>query len=187
VIDPRLATLGILAGGQARRLGGRDKARLLVDGRPQLERVLAAFDPPFHERLLSYNRDGDGLPPGLRVVADTRAGFPGPVAALEALAATCRTPWLLTLPVDCRDVPALLFEQLAAAPKADGATLDDADGMQPLVGLWFVDSLLPACTELLDAGDGAARRLRVRLRLRVVDIAPRRLGNLNTLEDLQTR
>ena len=186
MIDARLATLGILAGGQARRLGGRDKARLLVDGQPQLERLLAAFAQPFHERLLSYNREADGLPPGLRVVADARPGFAGPLAALEALAATCRTPWLLTLPVDCRDVPVSLFALLAAAPKADGATLDDADGVQPLVGLWFVESLLPACTALLEANDGAARRLRERLHLRVVDIAPLRLGNLNTLEDLQT-
>jgi molybdenum cofactor guanylyltransferase len=186
VIDPRLATLGILAGGQARRLGGRDKARLVVEGQPQLERLLAAFPQPFHERLLSYNRDADGLPHGIRVVADARPEFAGPVAALESLASTCRTPWLLTLPVDCRDVPAALFDLLANTPKADGATLDDADGVQPLVGLWFVESLLPACTALLDAGDGAARRLRERLHLRIVDIAPRRLGNLNTLEDLKS-
>jgi molybdopterin-guanine dinucleotide biosynthesis protein A len=186
VIDPRLATLGILAGGQARRLGGRDKARLVVDGVMQLERVLAAFAEPFHERLLSYNRDPHGLPDGLRVVADERDGLRGPVAAFEALAAACRTPWLLTVPIDCRDLPPRLYATLADAVKRDGATLDDADGMQPLVGLWFVESLLPACRALLDAGDAPARRLRDGLTLRTVDIAPHRLGNLNTLEDLET-
>jgi molybdopterin-guanine dinucleotide biosynthesis protein A len=185
VIDARLATLGILAGGQARRIGGRDKARLVIDGRMQVERVLAAFPQPFHERLLSYNRDPQGLPGGLRIVPDARADFPGPVAALEALAAACRTPWLLTVPIDCRDVPPTLFAALASAVKADGATLDDADGVQPLVGLWFVESLRPACAALLDAGNAPARRLRERLHLRIVDIAPHRLGNLNTDEDLE--
>src|SRR5688572_6872088 len=105
MIEPGLVSLGILAGGQARRLGGLDKARIVREGRHQLERVLAAFPHPFRERLLSYNRDPSGLPGvGLRVVSDLRADFVGPVAALEALAAACHSPWLLTVPVDCRDV-----------------------------------------------------------------------------------
>ena len=182
--DPRLATLGILAGGQARRLGGRDKARLLVAGRLQIERVLDAFPGPFAERLLSYNRDPHGLPAGLRIVPDAHEGFPGPVAALEALATACRTPWLLTVPVDCRTLPEGLAEALFAARERDGALLRDADGLQPLVGAWRADALRPACAALLASGNASAQRLRDHLQLGVLDLSPQRLGNLNTPQDL---
>jgi molybdopterin-guanine dinucleotide biosynthesis protein A len=94
VIEPGLVSLGILAGGQARRLGGRDKARIMRDGRTQLMHVLAAFPLPFREKLLSYNRDPAGLAAAnLRVVSDLTPGYAGPVAALEALAA--RMPFAL--------------------------------------------------------------------------------------------
>jgi molybdopterin-guanine dinucleotide biosynthesis protein A len=184
MIVPGDVTLGILAGGQARRLGGRDKARIERDGVRQVDRVLAAWPLAFHESLLSYHGDPHGLPATLRVVADRRGGSRGPVAGLEALALACTTPWLLSVPVDCRELPRDLATRLLVDPDADGASLDDADGEQPLVSLWRVAALVPACAALLDAGDAPARALRARLRLRIVDIAPARLGNLNTPEDL---
>jgi molybdopterin-guanine dinucleotide biosynthesis protein A len=185
VIEPGLASLGILAGGEARRLGGIDKARMLREGRLQLERVLAAFPHDFRERLLSYNRDPAGLPAvGLRVVSDLRPGFAGPVAALEALAAECRSPWLITIPVDCRNVPSTLAIDLLAAADADGTGVDDADGPQPLVGLWRVAALREACDDVLASGRPRARDVRAALRLRIIDLSPHRLGNINLPEDL---
>jgi molybdopterin-guanine dinucleotide biosynthesis protein A len=187
MIDPGLVSLGILAGGQALRLGGRDKARLMREGRMQLERVLAAFPHPFRERLLSYNRDPAGLPAmSLRVVSDLRPGFLGPVAALEALAAACHSPWLLTVPVDCRDLPPHLGTDLLATAGRDGTAVDDADGPQPLVGLWRVAALRDACTRLLDCGNARALQVRESLELGRVDLSPRRLGNLNNPEDLES-
>jgi molybdopterin-guanine dinucleotide biosynthesis protein A len=186
MIEPGLVSLGILAGGQARRLGGIDKARIVREGRQQLERVLAALPHDFRERLLSYNRDPAGLPAlGLRVVSDLRPGFVGPVAALEALAAACHSPWLLTVPVDCHDLPAGLAYQLFAAAGADGTAVDDAYGAQPLVGLWRVAALKDACTHALASGHASAMRVRESLRLGQVDLAPHRLGNLNLPEDLE--
>jgi molybdopterin-guanine dinucleotide biosynthesis protein A len=187
MIDAGLVTLGILAGGRARRLGGRDKARIVRDGRTQLAHVLAAFPLPFRERLLSYNRDPAGLAAAnLRVVGDLTPGFAGPVAALEALAAACHSPWLMTTPVDCTSVPASLPLALCADVDADGAGVDDADGPQPLVGLWRVAALREACAAALKAGDPRAMRVRDSLRLRIHDVSPARLGNINRLEDLET-
>jgi molybdopterin-guanine dinucleotide biosynthesis protein A len=185
MIDAGLVTLGILAGGQARRLGGRDKARLDRAGRTQLEHVLAAFPLPFRERLLSYNRDPSGLPlVNLRVVSDLTPGFAGPVAALEALAAECHSPWLLTVPVDCRELPPTLAPMLLAQAGPDGASVDDADGAQPLVSLWRVAARRTPGATLLDEEVPRALRLRELLHLRIVDVAPLRLGNLNLPEDL---
>ena len=185
MIDAGLVTLGILAGGQALRIGGRDKARLVREGRTQLERVLAAFHLPFRERLLSYNRDPAGLPAiGLRVVSDLTAGFAGPVAALQALAAECHSPWLLTVPVDCTSIPPTLGIDLLAAAGADGTGIDDADGPQPLVGLWRVAALRPACEHALASGHPRARDVRAALQVRILDLSPLRLGNLNSPEDI---
>jgi molybdopterin-guanine dinucleotide biosynthesis protein A len=186
MIDAGLVTLGILAGGQARRLGGRDKALLVREGRTQLMHALAAFALPFRERLLSYNRDPSGLAAAnLRVVGDLTPGFAGPVAALEALAAECRSPWLMTVPVDCLALPPTLGADLLANAGEDGTTVDDADGPQPLVALWRVEALRKACAAALRSGDARAMQVRQALRLRVLDLAPARLGNLNRLEDLE--
>ncbi|MGH8030328.1 MAG: molybdenum cofactor guanylyltransferase [Arenimonas sp.] len=186
MIEPGLVSLGILAGGQARRLGGMDKALILREGRQQLERVLAAFPHPFRERLLSYNRDPSGLPAtALRVVSDLRPGFLGPVAALEALAAECHSPWLLTVPVDCRDIPAGLALQLFASAGPDGTAVDDGDGAQPLVGLWRVAALREACGDALDTANPRAMQVREALTLGRFDLAPHRLGNLNLPEDIE--
>ena len=185
MIEAGLVSLGILAGGQARRLGGIDKARVVREGRQQLERVLAAFPHPFRERLLSYNRDPSGLvATNLRVVSDLRPGFAGPVAALEALAAECGSPWLLTVPVDCPMLPPTLGTDLLACAGPDGTGIDDADGPQPLVALWRVAALRDACAVALDSGSPRAMDVRQALQLRIVDLAPARLGNLNLPEDL---
>jgi molybdopterin-guanine dinucleotide biosynthesis protein A len=181
-------TLGILAGGRALRLDGADKALLEIEGEPLLARTLRAFPEEFAERLLSYNRDGDSVSAfGLRVVADARAGFPGPLAALEALSIACRTPWLLTVPVDCRNIPPTLAGELANAVSGDGVVVRDADGVQPLLGLWRVEALRTAIAAAFDAGELVVHRLISRLDLQIHDISPRRLGNLNTPADFSSR
>jgi molybdopterin-guanine dinucleotide biosynthesis protein A len=180
-------TLGILAGGRAARLDGADKALLEIAGETLLSRTLRAFPQHFSERLLSYNRRGDiGMAANLRVVADLRPEFPGPLAALEALALVCRSPWLLTAPVDCRDIPRPLAAELTDAVGRDGVVVHDADGLQPLLALWRVDALRPAIASAFAAGRLAAHALVSGLDLRVHDISPRRLGNLNTPADFST-
>ena len=184
MIDFEQITLGILAGGRALRLDGADKALLTLGNETLLERTLRGFPGNYFERLLSYNRAAASAPaPGLRVIPDERPDFPGPLAALEALAAACRSPWLLTVPVDCRDVPESLASGLIARVGPDGVLLRDADGLQPLIALWRVDALRPAIAAAFAAGEFAVHRLTLRLDLRSHDISPARLGNLNTPAD----
>jgi molybdenum cofactor guanylyltransferase len=178
-------TLGVLAGGRASRFGGRDKAWLLDRGVPMLAGCLAMFPDPFAARLVAARApDPRHAALGVVAVVDRREGFRGPVAALEALAQACTTRWLLTVPVDARDVPPALFARLAAAGDR-GAAIVDADGLQPLLALWPARPLAAAATAALDAGDTAARDLVVALALASVPIAPLRLRNLNAPDCLQ--
>ena len=177
-------TLGLLAGGRGRRLGGRDKAWVMLRGRPLVENALRAMPGSFAARLVSTRTPDPRFETlGLRAVFDRRADFAGPLAGLEALAAECRTPWLLSLPVDQDGLPPDVVERLRAIAGPDGAVVQDAGGLQPLLGLWRTQALRDATTALLDGGEAAAHRLVAALRLARLDLGPRRLANLNTPQD----
>lgn len=182
-MNAQATTLGLLAGGRATRLGGIDKAWLEKDGVPQVLRLAARVRDEVDAVLVSANRGPERYGThGLATVADRRADL-GPLAGLDALAAACATPWLLTLPVDLVSVNDCLLRSLRAAG-GEGAWAEDDDGRQPLVALWRVDALRAALPGVLDSGDLSVRNLQSRLRMAGVRFAGLRFGNLNTPGDL---
>ncbi|GAB2502780.1 molybdenum cofactor guanylyltransferase [Arenimonas alkanexedens] len=184
MIDRGAITLGILAGGRGQRLGGRDKAWVRHRSAPLVENILMAFPGAFGERLVSARAEDPRYAAlGLRVVLDRREDFAGPLAAIEALAAQCRTDWLMTVPVDMDRLPEGIADDLAASADGDGVVVTDASGLQPLLGLWRTAALREHASAMLDAGESAARRLVARLRVSQLDLAPHRLENLNTPQD----
>lgn len=182
VSSPHAVTLGILAGGRATRLGGYDKAWLERAGRPLVLGLAQDFAQHVDAILVSANRNQERyLAHGLRVIHDRVDGV-GPLGGLEALAAACRSTWLLTLPVDVLHVPGDLIEALSASEA--GAFAEDDDGTQPLVALWCVDALREGAAAAIDAGELAVHALQSRLGMTRVRLDGVRFGNLNTPEDL---
>lgn len=178
-------TLGLLAGGRGSRLGGIDKAWMQRDGQPQVLRLARRFPGETGPVLVSANRDPERYEAeGLQAVADRLPPGSGPLAGIDALAAACRTPWLLTLPVDLFDTNDCLVRTLVSCRDADGAVAEDADGLQPLVALYRVEALREVLSVALAAGELAPRRMQERLRMARVGLAGVRFGNLNTPEDL---
>ncbi|WP_024890214.1 molybdenum cofactor guanylyltransferase [Luteimonas huabeiensis] len=178
---PAQVTLGILAGGRATRLGGRDKAWLRRDGRAQVEHVVAALGPLASRVLVSANREPARYAAiGLETVAD-EVPDRGPLGGLHALAAACRTPWLLTAPVDVLHPDAAAAAPLLAAPEPAFAV--DEDGVQPLFACWPAAALAAAAAEALREDRLAVQALQRRLGMRALALAGR-LGNLNTPADL---
>ena len=178
-------TLGVLAGGQALRLGGADKALLDYRGRPLVQRCLDALGDGFAEQLVSYNgADTGALPAMLRAVPDLRPGHPGPLGGIEALLAAADSEWLLTVPVDLVELPADLDSRLrACVVDGRGVAARDAEGPQPLVALWPVAASRAAVGAALDAGEGAVHRVQQAMGFGVCELSPLRLGNLNTPAD----
>jgi len=176
-------TLGVLAGGQALRLDGADKALLRFRGQPLAQRCLDSLGGGFADMLASYNGNGQ-LPSPLRAVPDRRKGYPGPLGGIEALLSAASSEWLMTVPVDLVELPADLDRRLlASARDGHGAAARDADGSQPLVALWPVANSRAAVLAALDAGERAVHRVQQALGFASCDLSPLRLGNLNTPAD----
>ncbi|MEO6228118.1 MAG: molybdenum cofactor guanylyltransferase [Thermomonas sp.] len=186
ILDRSQVTLGILAGGRASRLGGRDKAWLQRNGVPQVMRLARSFHAECGAVLVSANAHLNRYAEqGLDAVRDQVSGV-GPIAGLQTLADRCTTPWLLTLPVDVIGINECLLRTLAkAADSDDGAVAEDDDGLQPLVALYRIESMRVAIEAALATGEHAVQALQGRLGLARVRFAGVRFGNLNTPADLQ--
>lgn len=182
-LDRSQVTLGIVAGGRATRLGGRDKAWLQRAGMPQVMRLAARFDVECAAVLVSANANLERYAEqGLSVVCDHVSGI-GPLAGLQSLADACNTPWLLTLPVDLIGTNECLLRTLASAGGV-GAVAEDDDGLQPLVALYRVEPMRAAIDIAIAAGEHAVQAMQARLGLPRVRFGGLRFGNLNTPEDL---
>lgn len=114
-------TGAILAGGQGSRVGGLDKGMLPVLSEPLVAQVARSLRRQAGTILISANRHVAEYAAYGEVVADRIDGFRGPLAGIDAAIAACRTPWLLTVPVDCPRPPEDLMPRLRAAAEAAGA------------------------------------------------------------------
>jgi molybdenum cofactor guanylyltransferase len=143
--EPVLGVL--LAGGQARRMGGGDKCLRPLGGRPILAQVIERAAPQVAALLLNANGDparfaGFGLP----VAGDVVAGFAGPLAGVLtgmewARAKRPDCPWIATIATDTPFFPTDLVARLLAAVAGDAAELAcaaSAGRSHPVFGLWPV-------------------------------------------------
>ncbi len=139
-------TLGlVLAGGLARRMGGADKTRIRVGGRPILERVVERLRPQCAGLVFNANDAPERFADiGLPVVSDSVPDYPGPLAGILAgLDWTAKqTPaieWVVSVPSDCPFLPRDLVAHLHDARVAGGAQLACArsgERRHPVVALW---------------------------------------------------
>jgi molybdopterin-guanine dinucleotide biosynthesis protein A len=141
-------TLGlILAGGQARRMGGGDKGLLEIGGVSILQRVIARLAPQCVGLVLNANGDPARFAAfGLTVIPDEVPDFAGPLAGILAgLDWAARTSpaveWIVSVPGDCPFLPHDLVARLHAARLAEGLPLACArsgEWRHPVVALWPV-------------------------------------------------
>ncbi len=137
----------ILAGGLARRMGGRPKAFVEVAGRALVDHVIGRLAPQVTALALNANADRERLANrGLPVIADTVEGFAGPLAGVLAgmLWARREVPgvrWLVSVAVDTPFFPTDLTSRFLQAVEAEGAELACAASggrTHPVFGLWPV-------------------------------------------------
>ena len=182
--DNRTAAL-VLAGGQARRIGGGDKPLLDVGGRPMLAAVIAALEV----RPIAISANGDPArfaAFGLPVLSDGRFRGQGPLAGLLAgldWAASLGMTTLLTSPGDTPFLPRGLAAWLTPAPCCVSA----AGYAHHLIALWPVACATTLRDMLSVPGPRSVAHFAecIGMRYAEYDVRPGDpFANVNTQEDL---
>lgn len=137
----------VVAGGAARRFGGVDKLRHVVDGRPVLRRVLDALGELGVDPVTVVGPRRPGIDDGCTVVQEQPPGS-GPLAAIAA-GLDALPSWPSTVFIVAGDLPHLTASALQAlggafaiASSVDAAIAVDATGqLQHLLAIWRRDPL----------------------------------------------
>jgi molybdopterin-guanine dinucleotide biosynthesis protein A len=175
----------ILAGGQARRFGGRDKSALVVEGRTILERQIAELTALTSDILIVGGRQTSGGP--ARVVADIIAGC-GPLGGLHTALRESEGDATIVIACDMPYLVAPFLRHLLSLTRDRDAVVPRTErGYHPLCAAYTRACLAPAASRLAH-GRLKLTGLLEDVRLRVVTTAEidafgdhrRLLANVNT-------
>lgn len=191
---PVAVDLLVLAGGRGERMGGRDKAALVVGGRPLLERVLDAA-PALGGRVVVVGETPvpDGV---LRTLEDPPDGGPvaGIAAGLERLGrdrgGVPAASWVAVVAVDQPGAAQALRGLHAALPRVpddvDAVSHVDATGhRQWLLALYRRAALEDSLAALGSARHTSVRRLVADLGWWAVGDGGEHVGDVDTWADVE--
>jgi molybdopterin-guanine dinucleotide biosynthesis protein A len=190
-MDRSLVSAAILAGGRARRFGGRDKSRLLVQGRPIIIRQVEVLQRVAADLFVVAPDPERFADLGLAVHPDRVAGagaVGGIYTALESAAADRVIVVACDLPFLDAGVLARLVE---LAGGGDGAWIRTPRGVEPLLAC-YRRGARGAIRAAIDAGrlkagglDAVIRMVELPAReLERLGATDRLLTNVNSLDDL---
>ena len=179
----------ILAGGEARRMGGGDKGLVELRGKPLIEHILAVMSPQVDTIIINANRNRDRYAAyGYPVVADSREGFQGPLAGMLSGLEETETEFMVTVPCDSPllpdDLVARLFRQLSEE-QAEISVAHNGDRMQPVFAL-MAANLVSSMQAFLDGGERKIDRWFEGHRLALTDFSdePECFRNINNPAEL---
>ena len=190
-MSPSVAA-AIVAGGRARRFDGRDKSRLLVEGRPIINRQMEILQQLTDQIFVVAGDASRFADLGLPVHADLVPGIGaigGIYTAVEVATAEC----VLTVACDLPFLDARLLARLVTlAAGRDGAWVRAARGPEPFLAC-YQRTARARILARIDAGQLKASELGATLDLAELDedevarFGPveRLLANVNTPEDYE--
>ena len=180
----------ILAGGEGRRMGGRDKGLEPFAGLPLVAHTVKRFDGHVHELMINANRNSDAYALFAdRVIEDAEGGFKGPLMGIYSGLRAAQTPWLLVAPCDSPALPHNLVARMVAGITQAGVEHDiavafDGERLHPVVAL-LRTSLADDLAATLAEGERKIDRWYARHAWCRVDMSdcPEAFANLNTEEE----
>jgi len=185
-----MQTAAILAGGRARRLGGRDKSRLVIGGRTILARQLDVLQRVVTRIVIVANAPEQYTDAGVPVLPDAVPGS-GSLGGIYTALADAQGP-VLILACDMPFVTApFLARVIEAGREADIAIPRGHDGYQPLCA-----NYAPACAGplLRRIEQGALKVVDLLADVRVRELGPDEIApfdpdgllllNVNTADDV---
>ncbi len=181
----------ILAGGQARRMGGQDKGLVMLDDKPMVEIIIDVLKPQTAKLLINANRNHDSYSQyGLELVADELSGYCGPLAGMASALKTINTDYMVTAPCDSPFIPLDLVQRLADAldnKSTEISVAHDGERIQPVFCM-LKKTLLQSLTDYLAAGDRKIDRWFKQHNFAIADFSdkPETFDNINTQEDVES-
>jgi len=126
----------LLAGGQARRMGGADKGLLTLGGRPLVAWGLERLASQVGEVMISANRNHTHYEQlGVSVISDGVSGYAGPLAGMVAGLGKASQDWVLSAPCDspllAKDYAARMYAA-GASGEFDAVVAHDGKRLQPV-------------------------------------------------------
>lgn len=180
--------LGVVFCGGASRRMGRDKARLILEGRSLLARALATLDEVAPRVVLACGSEPRQPELGRECVLDAEPGA-GPLAGLAAALAHAEHVGLARVCVLACDMPfagpGVFRTLLARSADSDVCLLATPAGPEPLCGVYHV-RVLARVRAALARGARRMDAFHSEVRVRCVpeaELAPGCARNLNTPED----
>ena len=177
----------ILAGGQASRMGGKDKGLIELNQKPLIQHVIERLSPQTPQILINANRNHESYSQFGKVFSDQFADFPGPMGGIHAGLVNASTDWVGFVPCDSPQINTDLVERFCAAVDANTDILVAHDGefKQPVFTLYH-KRVLPKLTAFLERGDRKIILLYKECNTAYVDFSdsPDCFVNLNTPEEL---
>ncbi|KJY81523.1 molybdopterin-guanine dinucleotide biosynthesis protein A [Vibrio galatheae] len=187
MLQSRQTSWIILAGGQASRMGGRDKGLVLLNDKPLIQHVIDRLSPQTEHILINANRNQDAYQVFAPVFSDQFQDFPGPMGGIHAGLVNASTDWVGFVPCDSPQINPDLVERFCQAARNDTDILVAHDGehQQPVFTLYH-KRVLPKLTAFLERGDRKIILLYQECSTQYVDFSdsPNCFVNLNTPEEL---
>lgn len=150
-MDGIRASAAILAGGKAQRFGGRDKSRLIVEGRSIIVRQLDVLQRVADDVFIVAPDAAPFADLGIAVHADVVPGL-GAIGGLYTALEVARADIVIVVACDLPYLSApLLAELVRRASDGDGAWVRSTRGVEPLLACYRTRARGRVRTEI-DAG-----------------------------------
>lgn len=181
----------ILAGGEARRMGGHDKGLITYANQPLVAHVINHIAPQVEQLLINANRNIERYQQfGYPVVQDSLSGFQGPLAGMLAGMHAAETDYILSAPCDSPAPSAKLRQRMLESLLVSGkkiAVATDGKRIQPVFALLHCE-LADDLHKYLAAGERKIDRWFAQHPMIEVDFSdqPESFKNFNHPEDLHS-
>lgn len=184
-------TAVILAGGQGRRMGGKDKGLIHFSNKPLIQSVIEKILPQVEHIIINANRNTAAYEAfGYPVISDTMNDFQGPLAGILAAMICAPTKYIACVPCDGPMLSDTLVTRLASQlleNNAEIAVAHDGNRLQPvyvLISTFLIDSL----EQYLLSGERKIDRWYAQHNVTMVDFSdsPDSFININTHQERDT-
>ena len=180
----------ILAGGQAKRMGGMDKGLQTLHGKPLFQFIYDRLHSQVEHISVNANRNqAIYAAAGLPVFGDNIEGFQGPLSGILTALERSETDFVLFVPCDSPFFPDNLLEKLKSAVDFHGVSIayvHDGEREHPTFCL-MARSLKEKLAAYLVAGDRRMLQFMRQNGAVSVDFSENKAAftNINTLDELQ--